>query len=168
MLINRLLAVTILLCFYIFSELKKINVLAESLVIGYVGEKSKQEKGEHCSRWFYYLFCLMIPKNLRARFAMDDAPLIFPYCTSLVASKNRQLGVLCTLRDKRITFLQIYIMTKHILFKKISTNVFMLIMCESQENACSDKISFFHLIIWKTLIKNEILEAIRKKKMYFV
>lgn len=45
----------------------------------------------------------MMPKNLRARFAMDDAPLIFPYCTSLVASnKNRQLGVLCTVTDKKL------------------------------------------------------------------
>lgn len=53
-------------------------------------------------------------------------------------------------------------MTQHILFLKISTNVCLLIMCESQENACSDKIFYFHPIIWKTLIKNEILEAIRK------
>lgn len=37
-------------------------------------------------------------------------------------------------------------------------------MCGSQENACSDKMSYFHPLIWKTLIKNEILEAIRKKK----
>lgn len=41
----------------------------------------------------------------------------------------------------------------------------MLIKCESQENACSDKMCLlFPPFIWKTLIrKDEILKTIRKK-----